>query len=325
MPHKSSMIFIVSTSKDGPDPITRRVIRSHAMLGRNTRADRRRRAWERGNNTATSTDLPSSDSPSSSSRLDLGRSSEVDTSSFEETYMDERHGSALSIQGKIAPELSLARYDFEMKPYMIRLLQQALTTSKPCTYAVDLKLVQESEAQLFTLTDIITHKAAIHSILYTAQAFEELCLQVPISNLTRFHLGMTLYHLQQTLNEVHNATAMAVIAVIVNLASAASFVGDVEATVKHLEGLSQIFKMRGGITRVEAATMTELKALRIDICMSMVTGRSPRLLNEQTFQGLQAATSCLFKADPRNIDMLPPIDSKLALQRKQQFLQISSY
>jgi hypothetical protein len=73
---------------------------------------------------------------------------------------------------------------------------------------------------------------------------------------------MTLYHLQQTLNEAHNATAMAVIAVIVNLASAASFVGDVEATVKHLEGLSQIFNMRGGITRVEAATMTELKALR---------------------------------------------------------------
>jgi hypothetical protein len=43
----------------------------------------------------------------------------------------------------------------------------------------------------------------------------------------------------------------------------------------------------------------------------MVTGKSPRLLNKQTFQGLQAATSCLFKADPRNIDILPPIDSKL--------------
>lgn len=118
------MIFIVSTSEDGPDPVTRRVIRSHAMLGRNTRADRRRRAWERGNNVATPTDVPSSDNPSSSSRLDLGRPSEVDTSSFEETNMDERCVSALSIQGKIAPELSLARYDFEMTPYMIRLLQQ---------------------------------------------------------------------------------------------------------------------------------------------------------------------------------------------------------
>jgi hypothetical protein len=38
--------------------------------------------------------------------------------------MDERHVLASSIQGKIAPELSLARFDFEMKPYMIRLLQQ---------------------------------------------------------------------------------------------------------------------------------------------------------------------------------------------------------
>jgi hypothetical protein len=43
----------------------------------------------------------------------------------------------------------------------------------------------------------------------------------------------------------------------------------------------------------------------------MVTGQSPRLLDKQAFQGLQAATSCLFKDDPRNIDMLPPIDSKL--------------
>jgi hypothetical protein len=43
----------------------------------------------------------------------------------------------------------------------------------------------------------------------------------------------------------------------------------------------------------------------------MVNGRSPRLLSKQTFQGLQAATSCLFKADPKNIDILPPIDSKV--------------
>lgn len=118
------MIFIVSTSQDGPDPVTRRIIRSHAMLGRNTRADRRRRAWERGNNVVTPTNVPSSDTPSSSSRLDLGRPSEVDISFFEASYMDERHVSALSIQGKVAPELSLARFDFEMKPYMIRLLQQ---------------------------------------------------------------------------------------------------------------------------------------------------------------------------------------------------------
>lgn len=117
------MIFIVSTSKDGPDPVTRRIIRSHAMLGRNTRADRRRRAREKDNNVATPTDVPSSDNPSSS-RLDLGRPSEVDVPCFEARYMDEHHVSALSIQGKIAPELSLARYDFEMKPYMIRLLKQ---------------------------------------------------------------------------------------------------------------------------------------------------------------------------------------------------------
>lgn len=118
------MIFIVSTSQDGPDPVTRRIIRSHAMLGRNTRADRRRRVWERGNNGATSTHVPGSDNPISTSKLDLGRPSEVDIFCSETSHMDDRHVLASSIQGKIAPELSLARYDFEMKPYMIRLLQQ---------------------------------------------------------------------------------------------------------------------------------------------------------------------------------------------------------
>lgn len=45
--------------------------------------------------------------------------------------------------------------------------------------------------------------------------------------------------------------------------------------------------------------------------MSMVTGQNPRLLNKETFQGLQAITTCLFKADPRNIDIPPLIDSKI--------------
>ena len=125
-----------------------------------------------------------------------------------------------------------------------------------------MKLVHESEAQLFQLSDIHTHEATIHSILYTAQAFEELLLRRPFSTITRFHLGKTLYHLQQSLNDVHAATTLATIAVITNLTSAASACGDMETTIKHMDGLCRILELRGGIAPVDTASMIELKCQR---------------------------------------------------------------
>ncbi|KAJ3462174.1 hypothetical protein MRS44_010727 [Fusarium solani] len=165
-------------------------------------------------------------------------------------------GERIHIPRKLAPELALDRYGFEMKPYMLSLMHQAFITTKPCVYAVDMKLVNETETQVFDLSDIHTHRATIHSILFTAQAFQDLSLGQPCGNTAQFHLGKTLHHLQQSLNDRHGAVAMATIAIVAMLASAAAVFGDLQTVKKHMDGL-------------------------LDLALAMGTNRKPRLFPQE--------------------------------------------
>ena len=99
-------------------------------------------------------------------------------------------------------------------------------------------------------------------MLYTANAYRELSTGVPFGRLTRYHLGKTLHYLHETVNDDRKATDMATIAVIVNLASASAFTGDLETTTKHLDGLCRIFRMRQGMRTSDVVHLAEMKAQR---------------------------------------------------------------
>ncbi|KAF5543981.1 Citrate synthase [Fusarium napiforme] len=154
----------------------------------------------------------------------------------------------------------------------------AFTTSKPCRYAIDMKVAHDCESQIFSLSDMHTHEVSLHSILFTASAFKEVCQGIEFSMLTRYHLGETLRCIQQSLLDKSTATAMATVGAIVNLASAASSFGDVDTARKHMDGLCRIFELRGGISPFGTAPLAEMKCQRIEICLSMTEGRKPRLL-----------------------------------------------
>ncbi|KAF5695326.1 hypothetical protein FDENT_408 [Fusarium denticulatum] len=154
----------------------------------------------------------------------------------------------------------------------------AFTTSKPCRYAIDMKIAHECESRIFSLSDMHTHEVSLHSILFTASAFQEVCQGVEFSVLTRYHLGETLRYIQRSLGDESTATAMATVGAIVNLASAASSLGDVDTARKHMDGLCRIFELRGGISPFGTAPLAEMKCQRIEICLSMTEGRKPRLL-----------------------------------------------
>ncbi|WAO93295.1 Hypothetical protein NCS54_01083700 [Fusarium falciforme] len=167
------------------------------------------------------------------------------------------------------------------------------TTAKPCLYAVDMKLVNETETQVFGLSDIHTHRAAIHSILFTAQAFQDLSLGQPCGNVAQFHLGKTLHHLQQSLNDRHGAVAMATIAIVAMLASAAAVFGDLQTVEKHMDGLYRIFELRGGVESLQRGSLVQHKAQRLDLALAMGTNRKPRLfLQEVSWEPQIAPAGC---------------------------------
>lgn len=70
--------------------------------------------------------------------------------------------------------------------------------------------------------------ATIHPILFTAQAFQDPSSAQPRGRIALFHLGKTLRHLQQSLNDKHGAVATAIIAIVAMLASAAGVFGDLQ-------------------------------------------------------------------------------------------------
>ncbi|EWG55194.1 hypothetical protein FVEG_17470 [Fusarium verticillioides 7600] len=268
-------IFVVTTSSGKPDRGTMRRIRSHAMRGRNTRADRLARAQERMKPDKIQVHMIETDkivTPISVPRTD----------STEEPRYGQAPGHdnqlTMSISRKLAPELLLQRSELDLKPYMLDLIYQAFTTSKPCRYAIDMKVAHECESHIFSLSDMHTHEVSLHSILFTASAFQEICQGAEFSVLTRYHLGETLRCIQQSLQDKSTATAMATVGAIVNLASAASSFGDVDTARKHMDGLCRIFELRGGISPFGTAPLAEMKCQRIEICLSMTEGRKPRLL-----------------------------------------------
>ncbi|KAI1061465.1 hypothetical protein LB506_011896 [Fusarium annulatum] len=267
--------FVITTSSGKPDRDTMRKIRSHAMRGRNTRADRLARAQGRMN-----------PDKSLERTMETGRSassiSVPCTGSTAEPCNGQKPGkdnlSTMNIPRKLAPELLLQRSELELKPYMLELIYQAFTTSKPCRYAIDMKVAHECESHIFSLSDMHMHEVSLHSILFTSSAFKEVCQGLEFSILTRYHLGETLRCIQHSLQDESTATAMATVGAIVNLASAASSFGDVETARKHMDGLCRIFELRGGVSPFGTAALAEMKCQRIEICLSMTEGRKPRLL-----------------------------------------------
>ncbi|KAF5009788.1 hypothetical protein FDECE_4024 [Fusarium decemcellulare] len=277
-PPPTTELWIVSTSIDKPDPRTRRIIRSQAMRGRNTRADRQARARAR---------------------------SQRDEALFRRREDADAQQPALPIPRKIASELALDRYGFEMKPYMLDLMYQGFNTVKPCNYAVDMKLINETETQVYALGDIHRHRATIHSILFASQAFQDLSRGQPFGDIAQFHLGKTLHYLQQSLNDQNGAISMATIAVVTTLASAASMFGDLETVEKHMNGLHQIFELRGGMESLQRGSLIQHKAQRLNLALSMSTGQKPRLFPDEISWSPQIAHAG-FATRYKELDLIQP-------------------
>lgn len=115
--------FVITTSSGKPDRDTMRKIRSHAMRGRNTRADRLARAQGRMN-------LDKYPVRTMEADRSISRISVPCTDSTAEPCNgqkpDKDHLSTTSIPRKLAPELLLQRSEIELKPYMLELIYQGI-------------------------------------------------------------------------------------------------------------------------------------------------------------------------------------------------------
>lgn len=102
----------------------------------------------------------------------------------------------------------------------------------------------------------------LHSVLFSTQAFRDMFLGLPPSDVARWHQTQTLFHLQRMLTSETEALATPTMAVVASLATAAVFGGDFETAAKHVDGLWRMIDLKGGFDVVGRGGMVEHKAQR---------------------------------------------------------------
>jgi hypothetical protein len=200
---------------------------------------------------------------------------------------------------------------------------EAFTVVKPATYTIESALVDSAQAHLVCVTDLYVHPAMIHAVMFTSQAYHDKSLGKPYSKLVLFHQAQTLYHLQQSLNHLTEALMPATLTVITTLASSAAIMGELEVLEKHMDGLYQVVQAQGGLKVIAQGSMIEHKAqrsassillriqmfkkglCRLDLGLSMGTGRKPRFFPDEISWGPQLARAA-FATKVKDLKGLQP-------------------
>lgn len=115
---------------------------------------------------------------------------------------------------------------------------------------------------MFHFGDFPGNPALLHSLLFHAQAYRDEAVGVPLGNIARAHHAKALQCLQKDLYSSANATGDATMMVVTSLAIVSVILGDMESAQKHMDGLSRMIELRGGLKTLQHGSVTEHKATR---------------------------------------------------------------
>lgn len=135
---------------------------------------------------------------------------------------------------------------------------------KPSHFLVETTLIGHRQRDFFCFSIMNQTSAMVHAMLFQAQAFNDVLQQAPYmySHVARYHLSKALEILQKRLNDEKTATEVSTMIIVTSLATAGIFLGDMESSRKHMDGLYQMVTLAGGLEALGHGTMVEHKAQR---------------------------------------------------------------
>jgi hypothetical protein len=104
--------------------------------------------------------------------------------------------------------------------------------------------------------------AYMYSVLFTATTYFDRIQNRTSGPDALAHLAKTLMLLQSNLEDAAMATSESTISVVVLLAMGASAFGDLEAAVKHCDGMYKMIRMRGGLRSLSRNSQLQIKSCR---------------------------------------------------------------
>ncbi|KAI1387869.1 uncharacterized protein F4822DRAFT_294691 [Hypoxylon trugodes] len=275
------MPFIVSSNVDKADSATRKLIRSHARQGRtkkvNRRADEKRAAgW---GTIAVRT-----------------QRSRVELRDVVETYTP-------LVPGRIGSDIYFIEFPEQAEQSMVlNMARFSIIASGiifPLRAAIGFQEDSQKWSYLFGLDPTTLHITA-----FAVQGFVDRVLRRQESStnpaaIMHFQKGLRLLRERLLGNDDIIKVSNSTISAVMKLASVAHFDGNCEASKHHMEGLSKMINLRGGLD-VFKGTLLLMEAVRCDIGIALLTGSAPTFYRQP---------SELLPEYPKKL--IPVVDNKL--------------
>ncbi|KAJ9273845.1 hypothetical protein DTO212C5_124 [Paecilomyces variotii] len=259
----SSDPFIVATGQDSikPDASSRRFIRRHVMKGKNRK-------------------------PIASSQLALGSwiNNAHDLNDFQiaTTSMGSLHRPFATPVGLQLNSSTPSLLGFaEMEPRMLHLIYDFVTVMKKMMYPVECCVDLRNEEQNW-FRDLSHDPAYAHTILSTARAYFDFVGSQTFGPRAIMHMNKTMFRLRNKLAETDLVITDSTIFTVLALVLISEALDDHEAAQKHLHGLHELVKLRGGIKGLAQKPLLQIKCCRIDLSLALKTGSKPLFFTDDS-------------------------------------------
>ncbi len=136
-----------------------------------------------------------------------------------------------------------------------------LTVMKDVMYPIE-RCLDFDSAVIPRFTYLIQDEAYVHSLLLVAYSYFDILRRRRPGNRAVMHMGKTINSLRHNLEKDDLATADSTLFVVLALALIADFSGDSEAAKNHMDGLSKMLKLRGGLSSLGYNATLQIKCCR---------------------------------------------------------------
>lgn len=136
-----------------------------------------------------------------------------------------------------------------------------ITVMKRAMYPIDHCVDLAKEEQRW-LIDLKSDPVYAHTVLYVAQVYFDVIKSQILGPTAIVHTNKTIARLQRQLAEANLEITDSTIFTVLALAMASASQNDLEAAKKHLHGLSQLIKLRGGMPALNQKWSLQIKCLR---------------------------------------------------------------
>ncbi|OHE94943.1 hypothetical protein CORC01_09737 [Colletotrichum orchidophilum] len=258
--------FVITDTSGKPKSDDRKLIRSHVMRGKNTRAShsgpKRPTTWVN----QSSPDPPQETEQFAPRSLSTIIKEPRKARLYSEAWVEHVF--------RTPNDLYMFQFADDIDAASRGMLFEFYAIIKETMYPIEWCL-QYDESKTPWFYWLLTDAAFLHSILFTVGLLHDSVKGESASKKTNFHVWKTLHLLNKNIANQNMALADSTIATIVSMCMVAEIFGQRDSAAAHIKGMRQIVKLRGGIESFSHNLQLQVKICRVDIGWSLCTGDTP--------------------------------------------------